>query len=241
MQCKTCGKANCYAHGGKIKLSKNHGDNEHLYAKDEGTSKQGHKIRSANRSESWSKDERSSSPRTDKALAKDYRSEAKEEAGSRLEKSRKLPKPKLKGLAHGGKVDMYAMDPDVPSMHGYAKGGKVSDKERMAGVAKKQEEVAKKHFKPLEGEAKERDDKYLTRLKAHHEADEFIKLKPRKKMLAEGGEVDLPDLDDADGMDVDSELNDMVAEELLSALENKDKKGILEAIRALVMSCGGQE
>lgn len=58
-----------------------------------------------------------------------------------------------------------------------------------------------------------------------------------KPMMAEGGEMP-PDMDH-DG-DMDDELNGMVAEELLHAIEHKDKNGILEAIRALVMSCGGK-
>jgi hypothetical protein len=76
--------------------------------------------------------------------------------------------------AHGGKVkdkmNMYAMEPDVPAMHGYD----------------------------------------------------------------EGGEVD--GVDD----DIDNELNDMAAQELMDALEKKDKKAVLESIRALVMYCGGK-
>lgn len=47
-----------------------------------------------------------------------------------------------------------------------------------------------------------------------------------------GGEVD----DDQ----IDEELHGMVAEELMGALERKDKKGILEAIRAIALSCGGK-
>lgn len=51
-------------------------------------------------------------------------------------------------------------------------------------------------------------------------------------MMAEGGEMP-PEHDD-------DELNGMVADELLHAIEHKDKKGLLEAIKALVMSCGGK-
>lgn len=42
---------------------------------------------------------------------------------------------------------------------------------------------------------------------------------------------------DADDQAMDDELNDMIADELQQALDQKDKKGILEAIRALVLNC----
>lgn len=76
---------------------------------------------------------------------------------------------KMNCMAHGGeaKTDMYAMEPDVPAMHG----------------------------------------------------------------MAEGGEMD---------GDMDDELNDMVADEAFEAFEKKDKKAFVEAIKALVMNCGGK-
>lgn len=49
------------------------------------------------------------------------------------------------------------------------------------------------------------------------------------ELLAEGGEVD-------DGMG-DEELEDILSEECMSALERKDKKGFREAIEAMVMNC----
>ena len=155
MVCNTCGKMNCYEHGGKIKLSKHHENNEHLYERDEGTSRQGSLVRSANRSKSWAKDERSSGPSIERSMAKDRMGEAREEAGERLEHTRSLPKPKLQGLAHGGEVE---------------------------------------------------------EMEEHHE----------------GHDMD---------MDVDNELLDICAGELCDALERKDKKGILDAIRAIVLSC----
>lgn len=55
----------------------------------------------------------------------------------------------------------------------------------------------------------------------------------KPKTMAEGGEAS----DDMSG--VDDELNDMVAGELMEAFEKKDKQGVLDAIKALVMNCGG--
>lgn len=61
---------------------------------------------------------------------------------------------------------------------------------------------------------------------------------PMKKSYAEGGEVEDHDMDD--DQSIDDELNEIVAGELLDAFERKDKKGILDSIRALVMNCGGK-
>ncbi len=88
----------------KLKLSKHHDKNEHLFADDEGTSKQGGLVRSANRSKSWAKDERSSSPSIERSMAKDRMSEARTVASKRLEATKALS-PDLEGLAHGGDVD----------------------------------------------------------------------------------------------------------------------------------------
>lgn len=48
--------------------------------------------------------------------------------------------------------------------------------------------------------------------------------------------IDMPEMDD---QSMDDELNEAAAGELLSAIEAKDKKQILESIRAIVMNCGG--
>jgi hypothetical protein len=53
--------------------------------------------------------------------------------------------------------------------------------------------------------------------------------------MADGGEVGPIDLD-ADADDVDNEILDSCAGELLDAIERKDKGQILEAIRAIVLS-----
>jgi hypothetical protein len=53
---------------------------------------------------------------------------------------------------------------------------------------------------------------------------------------AKGGEIDMPDMDSSD----DDELHDQIASELMDAFKSGDKKGMLEAIKAIVMSCGGK-
>ncbi len=47
--------------------------------------------------------------------------------------------------------------------------------------------------------------------------------------MAEGGEVDGPEVDD--------EIHNMLGEELMSAFESKDRKRVMEGLEALVMSC----
>lgn len=47
---------------------------------------------------------------------------------------------------------------------------------------------------------------------------------------------DMPMDQDQDGEELNSELMTMAAQELMQALETKDKKGVLEAIRAIVLS-----
>lgn len=42
---------------------------------------------------------------------------------------------------------------------------------------------------------------------------------------------------DMDDQAMNDEINDMITDEYMQAWERKDKKGILESIRALVLSC----
>lgn len=59
--------------------------------------------------------------------------------------------------------------------------------------------------------------------------------KKEEKKYAEGGEVAQMD-SEMDEQAIDNELNDMVADELMQAFESKDKKGMLDAIKAIVLS-----
>lgn len=67
---------------------------------------------------------------------------------------------------------------------------------------------------------------------AKERAESEKMIKPKMQGLAEGGEVEAPHDDD-----MEDELHGMLADELHQALESKDKKAILESIRALVLSC----
>lgn len=51
--------------------------------------------------------------------------------------------------------------------------------------------------------------------------------------MEHGGEID----DMAPDADMDNELMDMCCGELCEALEKKDKKAILESLKAICMSC----
>ncbi len=56
--------------------------------------------------------------------------------------------------------------------------------------------------------------------------------------MAHGGEAQPMDADgDHDGDSMDSELLDMCSDEFFEAAEKKDKKGMLDALRAMVLSC----
>ena len=62
-----------------------------------------------------------------------------------------------------------------------------------------------------------------------------------RRNLADGGDVEPMDADgDRDG---DTEGDEMLlegcAEELMEALQKKDKRAVVEALRALVMNCKG--
>lgn len=109
----------------------------------------------------------------------------------------------------------------------YEHGGKVKlDREgredRLKGHVDKANEFYKKKYpnaKPIEHKGGIQSD--------YAEAGQS---EPSSSYFAEGGEVG----------DDDNDLHDMVTGELMDALEKKDKKGVLDAIKALVMSCGSK-
>ncbi len=72
---------------------------------DQGTSRTGHTVRSANAANDWSKSPISSDPSFEAALGKDRTEEAKERAAESLFAEHDRPHPKLKGLAEGGMAE----------------------------------------------------------------------------------------------------------------------------------------
>lgn len=71
---------------------------------------------------------------------------------------------------------------------------------------------------------------------AQERMDSEKMIHPKMKGLAHGGEVEEHEMHDEMEPEDDS-IHDALAEELHHALESKDKKQIIESMRALIMSC----
>ncbi len=112
----------------------------------------------------------------------------KSEAKDNLSDLKQLPKPKLEGLAHGGKV----------------KGTDMNGSQSKSFMDKGEFAVGHSTKAPMP--------------------------------MAEGGEMDAAgEMDE----DMDNEMLDMCCDELLQALESKNKKEILESLKAIILSVKG--
>lgn len=266
MKCSTCGEMNCMAHGGDV----------------EDESEQGFHVKQARKF----KVGKDSDDAYSMEESEHHNKMAKKEQMKRHDKMRKLPRPKLQGLAKGGHVkgvheesphkrgasqageDFRALkdaptkeehyrrrelvmgdreakleelqNMPKPKLHGLAKGGSVdegpSEKANQSGVHKIVPNYDRKHNEIKHGQSEAR---YENKKAKHHEVLGELRSMPNPKLkgLAEGGEVE--DMD-TDSDQMDNEINDMVAGELLEAIEKKDKAAILQSIKALVMNCGGK-
>ena len=111
---------------------------------------------------------------------------------------------------------------------GQVKYGNPKLAEKGLGMLKKKAEMSP--------EAKEKNEKSWA------DAETKLKNLPPPRKMAKGGELEIEiepkEMDHEDHDDMDAELNDMVADEFFDAVEKKDKKGLLDSIRALVMQCG---
>jgi len=91
------------------------------------------------------------------------------------------------------------------------------------------------------GSPKMREAKLESARSEHREKLGELKSMPAPKLkgLAEGGVAgeDGEPMDDMAG--VDDELMDMACGELLDAIESKNKKEILESLKAIILSCKG--
>lgn len=67
-----------------------------------------------------------------------------------------------------------------------------------------------------------------------------------KKHMAEGGETAAnekepmligPEAEEPEGMEPDSEMHDMVGQELMDAIHSKDHKKLMEGIEAAILQC----
>lgn len=76
----------------------------------------------------------------------------------------------------------------------------------------------------------------------HHKVLSEMKMMKKPNLYAEGGKVeaDMPEPMDA-SPEMDDELSGMMGEELMSALESKDRKRIMESIESIVLSCLSKE
>lgn len=112
-----------------------------------------------------------------------------------------------------------------------AKGGGVPSKTGTEHQLRRDDEARKKGTPSMT-----RDE----RVRYEHAAmDEKRAARRKAEGFADGGEVDGGEVDGpeaGDEADIDAELMDMCAGELLEALEKKDKKGVLESIRAIVLN-----
>lgn len=167
------------------------------------------------------------------------------------------------GYAKGGRVEYVPGEPEYGYRDKYEEGGKVTkkeqnlrDKERSMKFEKQHGSVgvhhggdgegslkgrsaaginaewAGKHKNPNHAEYARQKAKYLHSAKLE---ESRAMPAPNLKGLAEGGEVEM-DMD-GDMDNVDHELMEMCAHECMEALKSGDKKGFLDAIKAIVMSC----
>lgn len=95
MKCSTCGKMNCYVHGGAVHHGGIHDEEKNGGKSVNGVSKVGAKLREL---PSLSRDKHFES-------SEDIKSDHEEA----LHELKSLPKPKLKGLAEGGEVEHQDM------------------------------------------------------------------------------------------------------------------------------------
>lgn len=56
---------------------------------------------------------------------------------------------------------------------------------------------------------------------------------------AAGGEVPKESMDKDMGEETDNELMDMCADEFMKAIESKNKKEMLDSLKAIILSCKG--
>lgn len=218
-ECMACGGKACkYAKGGEV------GVHEQAFEESyPGESKAGQHARSMD-------------------INKASKEKAKNEHYQVLGQMRSMPSPKLKGLGEGGKV--YSIgpmkdtrQPSKRALEAYAGGGAVDPtigsslgnsasnffekmKHAKGGIVK---DMGKTPYRSKEELMSERLPGSRSRqLMGEHEVESEMNI----DHLAEGGEVD-------------DELMEACADEFLKAVESKNKKEMLEALKAIIESCKG--
>lgn len=141
-----------------------------------------------------------------------------------------IEEPSSEMFAHGGKVDRTARD-----------------REHMKGVHEKQVSLARKHYPGPTPEQEDRrrqetelDNKVFKRIDKRGPVDISYGPNDPVPKFADGGKVkdEIEEVEMHEGGD--DAMVDAVCDELCEAIEKKDKKGIAEAIKALVMSAMGE-
>lgn len=210
MACGECGQAPCMCHGGKM-MSKGGemGVHKPSFSNENhmGASESGDVARQARHNKNHL------SPRKIGQMAS-----VKEDHRRVLHELKEMPKPKLQGLAEGGMVK-----------------DKMGNSVRHHVIKKVHDHMRKKNISS--DEASPNTFAENAREAGHHDLESHEVIHG-SDTYAKGGQVenmhDMPEMKDHE---MDDALNDMIAEELMQAFEKKDKKGILEAIQALVLSC----
>ena len=90
-----------------------------------------------------------------------------------------------------------------------------------------------------ETDSSDKEDSLDAARREHHKTLGEMRSMPKPKLMAEGGEVH----EDAeqDHEMIDSEIHNMMGEELMSAIDAKDKKRIMESLEAIVLQCMNKE
>ncbi len=121
--------------------------------------------------------------------------------------------------------------PPKYTLSGYAKGGMIEDGET---AANQKEPTRIKPTGTLENYHEKGRNTPIGKMQREQDLKDFKgSMGPKLKGLAEGGEVDDPEI----GEDMDSEIHEQLGKELMGAIEGKDHKRIMQGIEACVLSC----
>jgi hypothetical protein len=211
--CRGCSSANCYAKGGEV----------------ESDEWEPRETKSAMHPEKHHKGVHESSRFGTKGVSmagEDQRTglDSKEEHHRVLGEMRAMKKPKL--YAEGGSVSSWTKREDNErGVHGEGSSNKNFSGESMAG----------KHVRHAQEHPEDKEDSMGAAKLHHKKVLGEMKAMPKPKLYAEGGEV-------SDGEpQMEDELKHAMGGELMDALERKDRKGIMSAMEAIVLSCRGKD
>lgn len=122
---------------------------------------------------------------------------------------------------------------------GYERGGQVGVHDPIGanttGKSKAGAHLRSSNYNEFEGNEARYASEKLNAVKEHHKIiDEGRSIQPKLQGLAEGGEVKE---DSYDHLADDENIQDMMGEELMSAIHSKDYKKIMQGMEAMILSC----